>query len=267
MTKSVCLLAVLMMATPAMADVFDYAQSYKFDSYTATGDPQYPIDWPTTPGKSRIPLGNKKVYSTPWDLEIKKQVDAGIQRDMTPDLVAHPHPGGMTHLRGTANNPIMVQFVMWGNKVSGSTLAGFTELTLDMDVCPDLSGTAADGLAFGFLGGTDLMVFDGLNWVDSGLDFRTDLKWNTTRLHVYDTHVVAESNGVLSDQILREYEGDFNSVGVRNPGNDGTWRTIDDLWVTDGQLVPEPATLALLALGLPWLVLLLRRRARRAGRV
>lgn len=104
------------------------------------------------------------------------------------------------------------------------------------------------------------MVFDGLNWIDSGLDFRSDLKWNTTRLQIYDTYVIAESQSVFSDQIPRVYTGDFNSVGIRNRRNDGTWRTIDDVWVSDGELVPEPATLVLLALGLPWL-LLLRRRA------
>ena len=137
-------------------------------------------------------------------------------------------------------------------------MSGFVEVSLDGAHAPMSSGTAADVLAFGFPMGTNLMVFDGLNWIDSGLDFAADLKWTITRLHVYDTYAIAEANGVFSGPIALEYTGSFNTISVRNEYNDGTWRTIDDVWVANGMLVPEPSTMVLL--GFAGLLLSRRRR-------
>jgi hypothetical protein len=142
----------------------------------------------------------------------------------------------------------------------------FTEMGLGNAHAPDSpAGGAADVLAFGMtygINGADdhPYFFDGLNWNRCD-QITTVNRWNYFFMDIGSTSVTVRNDATGESQMFaREYLGGFDHVSHRTIDNDAASQEMysDTTYITGGDIVPEPMTLSLLAMG--GLILLRRRR-------
>ncbi len=106
---------------------------------------------------------------------------------------------------------------------------------------------------------TYFWYFDGTQWLRPGASMNT-AAWNLVSMVVDKDSALLSGPNAGSLDLPRAYQGRFDSISVYTRDFTYTSHTeIDDVSVTGGYIVPEPASVGLLLAALP---LLLRRRAR-----
>lgn len=261
--KAVLVIGVLAFAVPAMAVGISYTENW--DGYISGSGNRFlspysdPGNWPTTTGYT-----DRQVIDTAKKLSLPNSM-------LLDNGSSYPANMGVTHELGglyaaTAANPIVVQWaIFFQSNTIRKTVDIFVELALDDIADGTLSnpsarnaiGVAQSKTVRGGTGSAKGQWYDGTHWFNTGAGVAAT--WTqTVTMTITDANVtVAYSNGVGTFAGPRTYLGNFDQINIRHPysGTSGAaW--LDDLSITGGELVPEPATLLLLGLG----GLFLRRR-------
>jgi hypothetical protein len=263
MRKSLIMLALLAIAVPAMATPISYSENW--DSYTAGSDARFDspyadaANWPTVTGYTdRQPVMTTAALSAPNSLMIDNGSSFAANMGITHFL------GG--EYQATAANPIVVQWDMnMTNTTQRKTLDFYMELALDDVTAGTLAapeshnaiGVAQSKTVRGGTGSSKGQYFDGYTWRETGAPTAGAGIWKHVTLTVTDTTVTVTWGDGGTYGTARAYMGNFNQFNIRHPNSGSTGQTnLDNLTITGGELVPEPATVALLSLGL----LFVRRR-------
>jgi hypothetical protein len=232
--------------------------------------------------------GGKMVFSTPtdgWDvIEVKKYNDVRGTLDLTTSLPTYnydydagaavpsvPCGGGFN---GTDDDPLVVMMYVDDINLTGYQSSNlFVEMSMDSDFTPEAPNTigAHSSLAFGqytsWGGSSAAKYFDGVDWVDTkytGTSMWSSKRGNTFTMTIKTNTVELELNsknaGITTNTFPRQYLGAFNQISISQYVAGLKPMEVEQVKITGGVIVPEPATMALLSIGL---LPLLRRRRRR----
>lgn len=267
MGKGIFLMSVLALASTSFGATILNEQ---WDTYaTGTSDPNYVANWAQIPSNGRFAVSTTSPFSSPNSISVTKNPGYGITRNLAPELAAL----GGTEFNGTAANPLTVRFIVNLGSVDNAGDDVFMEVSDGATHVDATSGTLksviAFGLTYGFIGGTGsdwVRLYDGTNWLQTTVS-------TTTGAHVFtlmmtDTDMTLTgmkgSTSLGSFTTARNYTGTFDTVSLRsvaaNGGSGGAQvNYIDDTYIANGVITPEPV--ALVSLGLGMLLVLRRRRA------
>lgn len=265
MRECVFLGAVLAMVLPSWATPINYTESWEYAGGTA--DPAYAAAWVDNPAREAISTTYHRTGD--WALLIDNGGSYASK--------------GMTHLlpeavKGTDESPLVLSTYMVIQAASHRQYLDFTLELASGDVVAPASGEAnvvAIGRSITFNGqNARFFTYDGDSWNDTGDAISTYAasgpgtnKWWLVEITVTSTQLLwrlwDETVGTLYTDTFAlpsNVQGlYFDRINIRHPGAANAAvhvAYIDDLSLTGGEVIPEPAALALLALG----GLFLRRR-------
>jgi len=223
----------------------------KWDTYsTGTSDPDYIAHWASIPGQIRHTIFTSRPWSSPNSLLVNNNPGGpfGITNDLTDELRAAV-PGAVEVI-GSDSNALDAIFYVHMSTTSANLKYGdlFIELSKgDVHAPGSASPTVLSVLAFGVTysinGATKCpYFFDGKNWIQiSGATsvtgwnfFKMTVKSNTCLLSEYKT-------GTYVGTQTRQYTGGFDRVSLRTVNNQGDWRSLDDVYLSGGLIMPMPA--------------------------
>ncbi|MDM8005452.1 MAG: PEP-CTERM sorting domain-containing protein [Phycisphaerae bacterium] len=254
MRRFVLLSAVLAIALPATAGPISFSENW--DSYPSQASYLLPVDDATWPqlGTSTYVVTNARSQSTSNSLLVDNGSSYASDKGISHDF------GGV--YKATDANPIVVDFYLWVDSAANrANIDVFVELALD-DQAPSSSGVLYNVVAFALpnsVRGTlnkQAYLYDGTNW-SAGSVAPTAGGWDHMTMTIKSNTIDVAAGGASNGGFPRTYMGNFDQINIRHPvltSAGAAW--LDNLSVTGGELIPEPATLALLALG----GLFLRRR-------
>jgi len=259
MKKTLFLLTVVGLALPAVAAPLDFHENW--DGYLAGSanrfEEPYKSTWPDMTGvTNRYPVETAQNRSSPNSLLVHNTGWSDIKMAITHDL------GG--EWQATDENPIVVEFYLRipGGNSHRRHLDLSVELSKDDAIAPGESGGAANVIAFGMprsvRDAAASWFFDGATWANTGLA-PTGANWQQFKMTVKSNEIGFLIGDSSNSGFVRTYTGTFTQINIRHVSDGGTGAAyLDDLSVTGGVLVPEPAT-ALMLLGLGGLFLRRRR--------
>jgi len=260
---------VFLLSLPVGATPISYSEGWEYSG--GTTDPNYEAAWAANPAREAIATAYYR--SGARSLLIDNGSSYGVK--------------GMTHVlpqavKGTDASPLVLETCM---VVVAGAHRQYLDFTLELasgDVVAPASGPAnVVGVArsITFNGQyARFFTYDGDSWNDTGDAINTYSasgpgtgKWWTVRITVTSTQLLwtlidnlgtttYSDTYTLADDVQGLY---FDRINIRHPGeaNAATHVAyIDDLSLTGGEVIPEPAALALLGLGS---LLLIRRRVSR----
>lgn len=249
-------LALLTIVSPAIgATIF----SDDFEAYTAGSANRYLspyVDvWPDLPGSvNRYPVETAQKHS-------------GVNSLLMDNVGYGSQSFGISHELGgeyqaTDADPLIVSaWVRIDATASRRTVDVYVEMAKD-DVAPTTSGTSHDVLAFAWPysvrsnADTSLYVFDGTNWNRTGTTITAANTWQQLIVTIKSTTIDITVGTTPSNGWARTYAGTFDQINLRHVNSSAGVLYLDDVEVSGGVLIPEPAALALFGLG----GVLLRRR-------
>ncbi|MBI4579919.1 MAG: hypothetical protein HY718_09470 [Planctomycetes bacterium] len=256
MKNLLVVLALLALVSPVMAVPLNYVETW--DSYgTGTGDASYNANWATQAGASRYSImSNTSAFSPENNLDQEVGVALGIENNLG-DGVEMPLGA---YLQPTAANKVIAG-IYWNPVDNNRQTTNFVfELLQGSTV---VAGAANSKVIDA--GNNNPYWWNGANWIrETGGKVFAQASWNHIWLEITPNstsgfnivaHVDAftRANPIWSNVAATG----IDKIRIRSVGttDDNSW--IDNVYVTGGEIVPEPSALLILALGgLP----LLRRR-------
>jgi hypothetical protein len=226
--------------------------------YTGTTDPAYETAWAANPSREAVATA---YYRTGTHSLLIDNGSSYASKGMTHLL---PQP-----VKGTDASPLTLSTYMI---VQASGHRQYLDFTLELasgDVVTPASGAAnvvAIGRSLTYNGqNARFFTYTGDGWYDTGDAISTysasgpGTKWWKSEITVNSTQLLwtltSDTGGTFTDTfpLPASLQGlGFDRINIRHPGaaNSNTHVAyIDDLSLTGGELVPEPAGLVLLALG------------------
>jgi hypothetical protein len=270
---------VLVCASIVMAAPLDYHEHW--DSYNlGTGDATYQAAWPTVslPGYVRFNLVDSNVFTPPRAIEYPgANQKRGIINNLA-DGVSSGQPDAIEMSPGqwvvpTADSELDLSLYMriqTGNQ--RKNVNGIVVLSMgdqDANIPTDTTTVLANpipALAFGVINGwgdannTAPYFFNGQQWIQTSLGVTTGYNRLWMNIRSDGNVLVEERSQGQSSLYAAVYTGGFDTISVRvdNILNPSGANRIEDIYLSGGNVVPEPTTAGLLALGA--LGLLRRRR-------
>ncbi|GMU20615.1 MAG: hypothetical protein AMXMBFR13_07120 [Phycisphaerae bacterium] len=278
--------SVLVCASSAMAAGINYVEqwdAYGLGESDATYNAIWQLDTNVNPSYPAV--SNAKKFSGTNSIEVLQQ-NRGIDNNLTDGIGPNEMLPGQfvtgVGSPGDATDLDLGIYLHQSHAASRQNTSQYVEISMNGMHAPDPSNFASYGLsaptdplpnpipvlAFGKLNGlwtgangdgqkNTLFFFNGRQWINTFLGIGTNTNgFNRAWLHIGSSTVDAELSAVGSNGsggtnggIAREYLGGFNTISYRyfNAGQSisGTSAT-DDIWLSNGVIVPEPASLLLL---------------------
>ncbi|HOW18003.1 MAG TPA: PEP-CTERM sorting domain-containing protein [Phycisphaerae bacterium] len=255
---------VVALVVPAMAAPVNFTENW--DSYTAGAAP--PSPWYADPhmsgGSNAVTNVSARVVSSPNAYQVNDIAYPGADRGDQAMLV-----GAGESIEATDAAPLNVMYTAKAQTNKNSDW--YFEISLGDVHAPDLQAWQQAGsiplaepipvLAYckplPSTGVTKTcFFFDGTKWAGAGY-FDVNATPETFILGIDTNNMVIGNAGDGPYTVARQYKGNFDRISIYTLNfTVGTWTTIDDISVTGGNIVPEPATVLGMALG----TLFLRRR-------
>ncbi len=268
------LLGVLVLVYPVVGVPITFTENW--DSYANTNPPAGPwyVDTHMTAGGCFVG-GNNVPHSSPLSYRVTDASYTGGNDDTRGNqaLIA---PVGQS-VEATDASPLALSY--WEKSRKYRFTDFFIELSLGDTHAPAYSTTALAEtipvigfgkpyietvVGYGAPYTKWLSFFDGKQWRNPGCYLTQDASWEQLLMSVGSTEVTLDTSKHadatdIAYTLARQYTGEFDRITIytRWDNIDGGWTQIDDISLTGGNLVPEPAALTLLGLGC---LFVLRRR-------
>jgi hypothetical protein len=246
---------VVFAAMPALPAGAGVSLTESWDAHSVDQPPGSP--WYVDPHYGRSPwvddAGAQR--SSPYSLLINNDgfygADLGIQALL-------PISGGMPEVAATDANALIVDYFLFHDSAGQRGQADiYVEISLSDTHAPPLGTVLPSPIAvLAFCkprsSNAACHYFDGQQWFAAG--FADWGSWDEMIMAIGTTTVSLEKRGTSTygpyANVPRSYLGNFDRISIRTVDFTATtWTSLDDLTVSGGVGVPEPATMVLLAIG------------------
>lgn len=240
---------------PAVAQ-FSYSEGWEYADGTV--DTAYQAAWSIINGENRYSISTTLPNTGDKHLvQIANTVGYGIMNDLADGVEL---ADGMS-LMPTDENPLVVGF-HWNSITNNrNSNSGVLEISLGGDDHAPPVGQSCDpipviAISNGMGQSNELWFFNGADWYDTN-NLISPAVYNDISMTFTDAGTGKWVELTMNEVSVRTYYIDmqafatetFDTVSVRSFAGTTTHSYIDDVYITGGEIVPEPATLALLGFG------------------
>ncbi|UCD30093.1 MAG: PEP-CTERM sorting domain-containing protein [Planctomycetota bacterium] len=241
MRNVIMLVIVTAISYPAMATAtkpINYSDSFESSA-------TYVSDWAAVSGLTKYPRLYTTGHTGNYGLMQYDRTNYGIENDLA-DGDEMPVGG---YLEATSTSPLVVG--LWWNPLSperqkNSFILEITGGGNYLGIANQRVNPEGNNSCY--------FSFNGAFWIRCYLNF-IGSAWNNPFMTINSNGSVTVDVAGYTKTFYGVHNGSgFDTLRIRSLGSSTAPSWIDDVYVTGGNIVPEPAALALMGLGLPWIL-------------